>query len=85
MKDRNENVLTGSTSVIERWTENFEKIMNEENVGEHIGEEMGDTLVEVFRRESLTSSWGVRRCLRNGEVFWCLFLRTKETWKPQRT
>lgn len=31
MKDRDENVLTGSLSVMERWKESFKELMNEES------------------------------------------------------
>lgn len=35
IKDRDGNVLTGSTRVMERWTENFEDLVNDESVGKH--------------------------------------------------
>ncbi|WP_139267336.1 hypothetical protein, partial [Escherichia coli] len=44
IKDRDGNVLTGATSVMERWKEYFEELMNEENVREHRVEEV--TVVE---------------------------------------
>lgn len=73
INDRNGNVLTNEGSVLQRWNEYFEELMNNENERERKMEEQIIRLEEVLQSSRLHKYGVIEMCRRkeNG-LFDCL-------------